>query len=110
MFNNMMPYNSNPSTAFNNCIQQTCPLLYKDKIYKCSTSALLKDTLARFKNPNPESWKHYMDDGISLNSSNNDISKFILNFGKSNKICAQCPTASNNNGGIPHNETTIKLK
>ena len=53
----MLPHHSNPQEAFNLCVQKTCPLLYKDRIYKCSTSALLLDTLNKFDRPNWNQWE-----------------------------------------------------
>jgi organic radical activating enzyme len=51
-YHDMMPFDSNPADAFDACVQKTCPLLYRGKIYKCSTSALLLDTLDRYRRPN----------------------------------------------------------
>lgn len=109
-YNNMAPFVSNPELAFEQCVQQTCPLLYNNRIYKCSTSALLKDTLTRFNNPNLELWKEYMSNGIAINDSYKTINNFIKNFGKSHAICAQCPSKHNTNYSIPHNGTTITIK
>ena len=109
-YNNMKPYGSDPTEAFKQCIQQTCPLLYNGKIYKCSTSALLKDTLNRFGNPNIDLWEKYINDGISYNDNLNTIGDFILNFGSSNEICGQCPSIQNSSSVIPHNNSTISTK
>ena len=104
---NMKPYFSNAEMAFNQCIQQTCPLLYKDRIYKCSTSALLEDTLTRFGNPNDELWEKFITRGISFTDNKEIISNFLDNFGKSNHICSQCPSLHNMDIFIQHNESTI---
>jgi organic radical activating enzyme len=102
-YNNMAPWNSNPKEAFSTCIQQTCPLMYKGKIYKCSTSALLADTLERFGHPNWEQWRPYLVDGISPSDDLLTIKNFIMNFGKSESICAQCP--DNNSEPLNHLKT-----
>jgi uncharacterized Fe-S cluster-containing radical SAM superfamily protein len=91
-YNNMMPYNSDPVDAFNNCCQQTCPLLYNGRIYKCSTAGLLGETLKRFNNPNWDSWKHYVVDGITPTCSDELLNQFIKNFGNPHSMCGQCPT------------------
>ena len=104
-YENMMPCYSDHKQAFDSCIQQTCPLLYKGKIYKCSTSGLLSDTLARFGNPNIEHWSQFIPEGISPSSSSNKIKEFIENFGKPNSICAQCPTHLDDEQKINHLDT-----
>jgi len=105
-YKNMHPYKSNPLDAFNNCCQPTCPLLYKGKIYKCSTAGLLKDTVLRNCPSNIELWDNYIDIGIDTHSN---ITKFIDNFGKPNNICAQCPTSMDKISVIDHvNNVVIK--
>ena len=108
-YNNMRPFNNNPKEAFDVCIQQTCPLLYNGKIYKCSTAGLLKDILI-YNNINDSIWDHFIDKGISTLSSEKEISSFINNFGKPNRICGQCPTKKDNANTILHNLDTIKYK
>jgi hypothetical protein len=90
---NMAPHNSDPELAFSACIQKNCPLLYQGKIYKCSTSALLSDTLDRFNRPNWNQWSLYIEEGISCESSDDSIVNFIENFGKVHSQCGQCPTS-----------------
>jgi organic radical activating enzyme len=90
-YQNMRPHDSEPTRAFANCIQQTCPLLYRGKIYKCSTAGLLRDLLEKVGNPNTDQWAPYLDQGISINSSNLQIQNFIQEFGNPSQICAQCP-------------------
>jgi hypothetical protein len=91
-YNNMMPWNSDPAQAFGVCCQQTCPLLYQGRIYKCSTAGLLKDTLQRFDNPNIEHWAPYITSGIGVNDTDDVIQTFCDNFGLPNTICGQCPS------------------
>jgi hypothetical protein len=108
-YSNMLPHNSIPATAFNSCIQQTCPLLYQGKIHKCSTAGLLANTLEKFNNPNIEQWTKFIDHGLSPSNDINEIIAFINNFGKPNKICAQCPT-SNDVESILDHKLTVEFK
>ena len=101
-YETMMPHNSNPAEAFKQCCQQTCPLLYKGRIYKCSTSRLLEDTLARFNNPNYEQWEPLIDRGIGPDCSDKELEAFLNNFGKPNAICKQCPTSADAESQINH--------
>lgn len=106
IYENMLPWGNSPDDAFDACCQKTCPLLYNNRIYKCSTSGLLTHTLAKFNYPNRESWAPYIDTGIGLDSSSYEINQFVENFGKPNKICGQCPTT--NDGKINHLITVHK--
>lgn len=108
-YNNMLPFDSTPSESFNDCIQQTCPLLYNGKIYKCSTAGLLKDTLD-FNNIKNESWKKHIDNGISTTDDINHIKRFVENFGKPNALCRQCPTKKDTSAILLHNHTTVTYK
>jgi organic radical activating enzyme len=101
-YHDMMPWNSDPILAFNNCCQQTCPLLFNHRIYKCSTAGLLTQTLSTFNFPNKAMWQPYVDHGVGIDSSDKDIQKFIENFGRPNAICAQCPTILDSGNKINH--------
>jgi hypothetical protein len=108
-YENMQPWGSDPAQAFKQCCQQTCPLLYQGKIYKCSTAGLLKETLQRFDNPNIEQWAPYITNGIATTDSNIAIQEFCDNFGLPSSICGQCP--SHHDGTIDHYRTvTFKQK
>jgi hypothetical protein len=108
-YENMQPWDSDPAQAFDRCCQQTCPLLYQGRIYKCSTAGLLKETLQRFDNPNIEQWAPYLTTGITTTDSDTVIQEFCDNFGLPNAICGQCP--SHNDGVIDHYSTvTFKQK
>jgi organic radical activating enzyme len=87
----MAPHHSRPADAFAACVQKTCPLLYQGKIYKCSTSALLADTLNRFNRPNWAQWEPYIESGIESDSPPHVISNFVDNFGQLHLQCGQCP-------------------
>ena len=108
-YNNMLPFDSIPSESFNDCIQQTCPLLYNGKIYKCSTAGLLKDTLD-FNNIKNELWIKHIDNGISTTDDINHIKRFVENFGKPNALCRQCPTKKDTSAILLHNHTTVTYK
>jgi len=111
-YKNMMPHKSKPKHAFDICIQQTCPLLYQGRIYKCSTSALLEDTLEKVGNPNQEHWQKYLNHSISVNSTDIEIQNFIDNFGLPHKMCSMCPTKNDKESIIDHltNVTVKKQK
>jgi hypothetical protein len=98
----MMPHNSDPIEAFKQCCQQTCPLLYNSRLYKCSTAGLLEDTLGRFGNPNLNMWAPFIDRGIDANCSDQNLQEFLNNFGKPADICSQCPTAKDVDSQIEH--------
>jgi len=106
---NMMPYSSDPVKAFEICCQKNCPLLYQGRIYKCSTSGLLKETLERFGNPNFEQWKDYVTDGIGFDCTNSELATFINNFEKPEQICRMCPTVDDS-ATIDHYATVTRGK
>lgn len=93
-YTDMAPWQSDPGAAFSQCIQQTCPLMYRGRIYKCSTSALLIDTLERFDRPNWQSWQIYITRGIGPEDETEQIDAFLSGFGRPEDICAQCPDHS----------------
>lgn len=101
-YKNMMPHNSDPAEAFKQCCQQTCPLLYNGKIYKCSTSGLLADTLGKFNNPNYEQWEPYVYQGIAPDCNDQELQEFLDNFGKPHAMCRMCPTATDIESKIIH--------
>jgi len=93
-YQTMRPYHNDHKRAFDNCMQKTCPLLHKGKIYKCSTAGLLKEILEKYNRPNYQEWMPYIDHGIDINSPFEDIKNFVENFGQPHGICSQCPTSS----------------
>ena len=105
---NMLPWNSDPADAFANCCQQRCPLLYKGKIYKCSTSGLLEDTVNRVAPHLRSHWNPYMVSGLDSTCSAAELFDFIANFGLPHSQCGQCP-ASNPESTIEHYKF-VKLK
>lgn len=101
---NMMPHQSIPHQAFEICYQQTCPLLYQGKIYKCSNNGLLRSTLEKVGKPNWESWQPYLNDGISPDCSDEDLQSFLNNFGKPHKVCGMCPSKFHTQSQLNHYE------
>lgn len=109
-YENMMPYNSNPKDSISICCQQFCPLLYNGKIYKCSTSALLEDTLNKVGNPNYELWKPFLVNGLSYDCSSEEILNFANSFGKPENICRMCPSDKDSDSKILHLHNVSRKK
>lgn len=90
------PYDSDYTEAFAVCHQKLCPLLYKGRIYKCSTSGLMKDTLEQFSFPHYDAWSkfwnHETNGSITVDSTDDEIQAFVDNISKPHWICQQCPT------------------
>jgi organic radical activating enzyme len=95
-YTTMQPWRSDPDLAYANCHQQTCPMLWKERIYKCSTSALTSEAWQAHGRPNAELWAEYFDHeqngSIALDSSIDQLHAFASNFGKPHATCRQCPT------------------
>lgn len=99
----MLPYNSNPKESFDACMQQNCPLLYKGKIYKCSSSGMLGDILEKFNIENIPEWKDFYNyQGISVDDSDKKIIDFVSKFGKPESVCRMCPTKEDHERLIDH--------
>jgi len=111
-YNNMRPHDSNPSDAFSICCQQTCPLLYNGRLYKCSTSGLLKDVLEKFGHLDDPLWQPFLIPGLDPDCADEELQEFLDNFGKPHKICRQCPTQDDQDSRIIHlqNVSIKKIK
>jgi len=107
-YNNMLPWNSDPMTAFDKSIQQTCPLLHNGKIYKCSTSGLLDETVTRVAAHNYNQWTPYIVPGLTPDCSDSDLLEFIDNFGKPHVQCGQCPNTQP--GSVINHVNFVTLK
>lgn len=107
-YHNAAPYDSDPVEAFDVCHQKECPLLYNNRIYKCSTTGLMDGVLARYNYPNYELWQPYLDKSlngsIGITDSSEDIKEFISNIRKPHATCRQCPNKTNIQS-INHPET-----
>lgn len=102
-YENMRPWNNQPEQAFAACVQKTCPLLYRGRIYKCSTAGLLLDTLEKFQRPNWHEWTQFIDPGIDWQDHDDAIEEFIANFNRPHSRCAQCPSTAD--AAIDHSRT-----
>jgi uncharacterized Fe-S cluster-containing radical SAM superfamily protein len=105
----MAPWNCHPAAAFDNCVQQTCPLLYDGKIYKCSTAGLLKPILERHGWPNKMQWMTFVPEGLDATCSDQDLTEFVNNFGRPHSICGQCPDQSMHDSVLEH-QVTVRHK
>ena len=105
-YTNMRPWSSDPEQAYANCHQPTCPMLWKGRIYKCSTSALTQSAWQTHGNTNHAVWKKYFDNeingSIGLDSQPSAIDQFVENFGHAHAICEQCPSAMHYDSAIDH--------
>ena len=108
-YENMQPHGSNPNEAFAVCVQQTCPLLHRGLIYKCSTSALTPEIVDRFDIPDRQSWKTYQDKGITYDCTDAELTQFVNNFGKPHAICGQCPSQQHSFSKL-HHPSTVTIK
>lgn len=98
----MKPYASDPSIAFDACIQKICPLMYKGELHKCSISALLKRTLTDFNLTGDLVWQDYLNiKGLSPDCSESELDAYIENFGKPKDFCSMCPEP-NDNAWVSH--------
>lgn len=104
-YNNMEPHDNNPADAFDLCVQKKCPMLLNGKIFKCGTLGLTPDILKRFDYPNLEKWKPFIDTGLEHTCSQDDLKRFVNNFGKPHRMCRQCPSAQDKDSIIIHQET-----
>lgn len=109
-YKEMRPHSNNPVDSFSLCCQQTCPLLYKGKIYKCSTAGLLEDTLIKLNYPNFDEWKPYISKGLNHDCSAQELKSFIDNFGKPNEVCRMCPSDEDTQSKILHLDNVSRKK
>jgi hypothetical protein len=107
---NMQPHRNNPASAFDACCQKTCPLMHNGRIYKCSTSGLLVDTLERFGNPNIAEWTPYLQTGLGVDCNDNELTDFLNNFSKPNAMCSMCPTLDDVESVINHSDNISEKK
>lgn len=109
-YSTMLPHNSNPSDAFSICCQQKCPLLYNNRLYKCSSIALLEKTLADWSSYQ-SAWDPYLDyKGIGVDCSNKELADFINGFGIPESICRMCPSVDDTDSKLDHINTITTKK
>ena len=108
-FDRMLPYNSDPQQAFEICVQKTCPLLHNGRIYKCSTSALTPEILQRYHSSCMDQWLPYQDPGLDAQCSQQELQRFIDNFGHAHAMCGQCPSKAHGHSKLDH-MATVQFK
>lgn len=90
-YGNMKPYDNDPAEAFKICNQQICPLFVDGKLYKCSTAGLLHRVLKDHSQLDDLDWQPYVDKGLTLDCSDQELEAYADNFGKPHAICRMCP-------------------
>lgn len=91
-FSNMMPYNNDADRAFNEtCTQKLCPVLRDGKLYKCSTTSELRRVLRDWNRLDIPEWQPYLDIGLDLNCSDEELQAWADNYGKPAWHCSMCP-------------------
>jgi len=94
---NLTPWNSDPTIAYGLCASPACPVLYKDRLYKCPAVANVIDLTN-------ENWFDYQSYGV-----NDDLENFVNNINRPEIVCGQCP--GKNQGIINHMDiNNVKLK
>jgi hypothetical protein len=78
--NTPVPFNSDPEKAHAICGSPDTPILYKNKLYKCAPIANIMEL---------DRGKFYKYTG--LDSTNENLVKFIRNINKPESICSMCP-------------------
>jgi len=106
----MLPHNSDPAQAFELCYQQTCPLMFDGRIYKCSSNGLLAQTLERHGWPNRTAWEPYIAPGLAPDCNDQELEKFISSFGSPESICGMCPSSQDTDSRIVHFDRVKRKK
>jgi hypothetical protein len=111
-YGHMEPHDNDPAESFKICVQQTCPLLYEGKVYKCSSVALLSRVMNDWNQPIDDSWSPYINDyqPLTLDSSRIQVEQFISNFGQPFYTCAMCPTEKDTHSMIDHATSVMTKK
>jgi Radical SAM superfamily/4Fe-4S single cluster domain len=105
-FDSMLPHNNNPADAFENCVQQQCPLLYEGKIFKCSSIALLKKVTSDWGKDTDPLWQSYLSyHGIDHSCSDESLTSFLSQFGMPETICSMCPSKKDISSFVSHHNT-----
>lgn len=101
-YGNMMPHDNDPREAFDICVAQRCPFIYKGLLYKCSTTGLTPELLSRYGRDGVPEWQPYINTGLSSDCGQSQLEKFVNNFGKPHKVCRQCPSSKDRSSLIDH--------
>lgn len=107
-YTNMQPHDSSPQAAFAACCQQRCPMIWQGRLYKCGTAALTPAILDRFDRPNWQQWLPYVDTGLAADCTQQDLARFVANFGQAHSMCRQCPTANDLASRVDHTITVTR--
>jgi organic radical activating enzyme len=75
----IVPWNSDPATAYKICGAATTPILYKGLLYKCPPVANSIDITG-------ENWFNYTAYNV-----NDDLATFVNNINHPEIVCGQCP-------------------
>lgn len=107
----MIPWNSsNPDKSISLCGNPRNPILYENRLYKCSPIANLKDTLDVLNIENTE-WDEYLK--YNGYASSDNLNEFIDDIGKGNSICSMCSDDPDTIQKIDHyasNSVKVKKK
>ena len=87
---NIEPFDDNNIIeSYKNCVCPA-PTIYKDRIYKCSPTAFLKETIENIK-PNHNKWDKYLTyQGIHWSDNIKNIEEFFNK--KEEWVCNMCPS------------------
>jgi len=105
----MAPHNNDPAQAFEMCVQKKCPLLQNGRLYKCGTIALTPNILERHGWPNKNLWTEFLDNGLGSDCEDQELEKFLNNFGLPHNLCRQCPSNKDLASILDHT-TTVNFK
>ena len=84
------PYNQgNIQKSFNWC---SCPnaQLYNGKLWKCPNTAFMRELLYVHDQSDDEEWKEYLVDGVSVDCSDEELTKFSNNSRLPENVCNMC--------------------
>ena len=84
------PYNHNSiSKSYNAC---SCPnaQLYNSKLWKCPNTAFLRELLSVTEQEDDPQWQEYIVDGVSVDCSDEDLTKFCRGSTIPDKVCNMC--------------------
>jgi hypothetical protein len=95
-YGSMKPYNNNPIEAFEICNQKICPLFVDGKLFKCGTAGLLHRVLQDHNQLNDVDWAPYVNKGLKLDCTDEELRAWANNYGKPHSICSMCPAANDN--------------
>lgn len=92
-YDNIMPHNSNPDAAFDNCCFHDSINYFKGNLYKCSPLQNLKRMLSDWGQENNEFWQPYLKyNPLTPNCSDDELVNFISKINQSESYCSMCPS------------------